>query len=803
MKSILTIRGNLVLINIVVIGLILWLAISFLHVAITQRNDAVRMQRNINTERTIFQTNKILAQERDLFFDYLQSSGSPNAEQVKQLESASLESDVMLSKMIAQITQQTVKDTVFKHMPTTRSVLREQLDELQRNTAKLTASRKQSLAQSSLPVNVRDNSVKSELFENQTDIIESVVSLAKSLKYLPNTDSAAIAHYNELINEVLVLNVDLARMSTALNQGVMTDTSATADKHLQIAVLNQQIERQLDRLLLTVQATDNSSQLALIGIEARRVYQENYLRIYEGFHVDAASQIRDEISYSDLRMILAHVSTVTTQLADATHSSIEGLVEEYASRAYRNLVIDIFLVVLCFAISVASVALNRRIKRYAFHDTLTQLHNRLSFESALKDFSMSGSCMQAVIFIDLDRFKSINDNYGHAVGDLLLLEVASRLEEACGSKYVLARLGGDEFAVFVDDVPSAVHIEKMASDMVNAIKDNYDIRDLSLNVGASAGVSVSPLDCKCGIELLRNAEIAMYHSKATKISSVFRFNQTMADSYRERLHLEADLRKGVRNNEFQLVYQPKVCTDSGHIKGVEALLRWSHPERGFVSPAQFIPVAEDNGLMGAIGHWVLNEACREIALLRSTTHQRLQVAINISAQQFGDNEFVDSVFGALDKYGLDPECLELEVTESIVMTDVERVIAMLKLLKESGISIAIDDFGTGYSSLQYLQKLPLNTLKIDRAFITELDNHDPDSSVANSIVQLAKLFNLETVAEGVETVDQDEKIRSLGVHHIQGYFYSRPVSAKELPAVIDHLREQEEQRRTFHPNRAA
>ena len=552
MKSILTIRGNLVLINIVVIGLILWLAISFLHVAITQRNDAVRMQRNINTERTIFQTNKILAQERDLFFDYLQSSGSPNAEQVKQLESASLESDVMLSKMIAQITQQTVKDTVFKHMPTTRSVLREQLDELQRNTAKLTAYRKQSLAQSSLPVDVRDNSVKSELFENQTDTIESVVSLAKSLKYLPNTDSAAIAHYNELINEVLVFNVDLARMSTALNQGVMTDTSATADKHLQIAVLNQQIERQLDRLLLTVQATDNSSQLALIGIEARRVYQENYLRIYEGFHVDAASQIRDEISYSDLRMILAHVSTVTTQLADATHSSIEGLVEEYASRAYRNLVIDIFLVVLCFAISVASVALNRRIKRYAFHDTLTQLHNRLSFESALKDFSMSGSCMQAVIFIDLDRFKSINDNYGHAVGDLLLLEVASRLEEACGSKYVLARLGGDEFAVFVDDVPSAVHIEKMASDMVNAIKDNYDIRDLSLNVGASAGVSVSPLDCKCGIELLRNAEIAMYHSKATKISGVFRFNQAMADSYRERLHLEADLRKGVKKMNFSL-----------------------------------------------------------------------------------------------------------------------------------------------------------------------------------------------------------------------------------------------------------
>ena len=803
MKSLLTIRGNLVLINVVVIGLILWLAVSFLHVAITQRNDAVRMQRNIDTERTIFQTSKILAHERDLYSNYLHSNGSPTRQEVEQLKSASLDSDVMLSKMRAQIIQQTVKDTVFEHMPTTRSVLREQLDELQRNTAKLNDYRNQSLAQSDLPANLRDNSVNSALFKNQTNIIASVVNLAKSLKYLPNTDSAAIAHYNELINEVLVLNVDLARMSTALNQEVITDISETSDKQLQIAVLNQQIERQLEQLFLTVQATDNSSQLALISIEAKRVYQENYLRINEGFHVDTASQKLNEMSLSDLRMVLTYVSTVTAELANATHSSIEVLVEEYASRAYRNLVIDIFLVALCFAITLASVALNRRIKRYAFYDSLTQLHNRLSFESTLEDSSISGPHMQAVIFIDLDRFKSINDNYGHAVGDELLLEVASRLKVVCGTKYMLARLGGDEFAVFADDVPSEVHIEKMASDMVDALKDNYDIKDLSLNVGASAGVSISPLDCKCGIEMLRNAEIAMYHSKATKISGVFRFNQAMADSYRERLQLEADLRKGVKNNEFQLVYQPKVCTQSGQVKSVEALLRWSHPERGFVSPAQFIPVAEDNGLMGAIGHWVLNEACREIALLKSTTHQRMQVAINISAQQFGDHDFVGSVFSALDKYALDPECLELEVTESIVMTDVERVIAMLKLLKESGISIAIDDFGTGYSSLQYLQKLPLDTLKIDRAFITELENHDPDSSVANSIVQLAKLFNLETVAEGVETVDQDLKIRSLGVHHIQGYLYSRPVLAKELPAVIDHLSEQEEQRRTFHPNRAA
>lgn len=353
------------------------------------------------------------------------------------------------------------------------------------------------------------------------------------------------------------------------------------------------------------------------------------------------------------------------------------------------------------------------------------------------------------------------------------------------------------------DVDSVEQVEALASTIVGTIKRTIVIRGLSLKVGASAGISVSPLDGECGNELLRNADIAMYYTKVNKLNSVCRFNQKMANEHQQRLQLELDLKRALENKEFTLVYQPKVCTVSGQVHSVEALLRWLHPVHGFISPAQFIPVAEDTGLMGSIGQWVLHEACREIALVQKNSLPQLKLAVNISSQQFCDDQFVELVYSALSTHGVAHECLELEVTESLIMIDIDRVISLLCILKDSGISIAIDDFGTGYSSLQYLQKLPLNTLKIDRAFITALDSCDPGNSVANSIVQLAKLFNLETVAEGVETDEQDLKIRSLGVDYIQGYYYSKPVPACGLLTTIQSIGEQLDSQNGFVQRRSA
>jgi len=343
----------------------------------------------------------------------------------------------------------------------------------------------------------------------------------------------------------------------------------------------------------------------------------------------------------------------------------------------------------------------------------------------------------------------------------------------------------------------------LAANIVASIKETIVIRGLGLKVGASAGISISPMDSVSVIELVKNADIAMYNSKANKLNSVCRFNQQMAREHQQRLELELDLKRALENDEFTVAYQPKVCTISGQVNSVEALLRWSHPERGFIPPQEFVPVAEDTGLMGIIGQWVLNEACREIVLLQRDSLPELKLAVNISAQQFCDDRFVELVHTALGKHGFKYEDLELEVTESLIMTEIDRVISLLQRLKDSGISIAIDDFGTGYSSLQYLQQLPLNTLKIDRAFIIALDSCDPNDSVANSIVQLAKLFNLETVAEGVETDEQSQKIRSLGVHYIQGYLYSKPVPASELVATVERISQQVDSQDSFEQSRAA
>ena len=620
---------------------------------------------------------------------------------------------------------------------------------------------------------------------------------------MPNYNATSIAHYHELLNELLVTNVELARKNTAMNRAIDSNRKISLEEQLQIAVLSQSVDRRLTDIVALTKASESSFQLVPIATQALHIYQTHYAWVTKITRSDTSSQYYSEKALNDWRLRMTNLSGLTTELADATHESIEVLVDEYGVRANRNLVIDIILVFICFAITFVSVAINRRVKQYAFHDSLTKLPNRRHFESTLKNISESDSQMQAVIFVDLDRFKAINDNYGHTIGDELLMEVASRLLATCKPAHLLARMGGDEFAVFIDDMDSEDAVEAMAHRMVTAVESDIVIRDLILNVGASAGVCISPVDCMGGIELLKNSDIAMYHSKTTRLNSVFRFTKEMAADYHQRLQLETDLRKAVDNNDLQLVYQPKVCTTTGQVTCVEALLRWPHAERGFVSPSQFIPVAEEIGLMSTIGLWALNEACREVSLLQKSSLPQLQVAVNISAQQFSDTKFVDSVYNALDKHGLDHQSLELEVTESLVMNDVKRVISMLNTLRNSGISIAIDDFGTGYSSLQYLQELPLDTLKIDRAFILALDDSDPDSSVANSIVQLAKLFNLETVAEGIETDDQELKIRSLGVHYIQGYLYSKPVSASELPTAIRDISEKVDRQKCLTQQRAA
>ena len=808
MKSFLSIRGNLLLINMVVICLILWLTISFLVIAVSERREAILLKEGMAIDKLIVDTSDALSNERQLYRSHLSIDNASTEPSLSQLTEAALNTDLKIDLMVKQVNELLLKKGFLEKIPASKKSLQEQLQALGQGQIYLSALRKLVFGSSSPLSAISRTSVQSELInllDSPAGIQNILEILARSLKYQPDFHASSVEIYHSLLNEVLIVNAELRRSHIKLSLIIDNDLDTLPEWEIQTVALARNIEQRLATISRLAQASNDAEHLYPFALKVQEFHKLEYQSIISDL-VAAISVTRREAgsaSTDEFDVINAQLNQLIKQLKDETNLSLEMLATRFANRANRNLIIDIALVILSLLITVVSIVLNHRLKRYAYQDALTKLGNRLSFETTLNQIATSPDETHAVIFIDLDRFKSINDNYGHAFGDDLLKEVAARLDRICGPNDRLARLGGDEFAVLLMDIDSEATAEAMALKMIEEIEQSIAFGDLNLKVGASAGLSIAPTDCAVGVELLRNADIAMYNTKNDHQNRVSRFSREMAGTRQQRVMLELDLKKAFEKQQFNVVYQPKVCTRSGQVKSVEALLRWQHPERGYVSPAQFIPIAENIGLMGDIGYWVLNEACREIAQVRKLHFSGLQVAVNISAQQFGDEQFVERVSDALATHKLNPSSLSLEVTESIVMSDIKRVIRTLETLQASGIDIAVDDFGTGYSSLQYLQELPLNTLKIDRAFIVALDDTDPHSSVANSIIQLASLFNLETVAEGVETDEQDNKIRSLGVDHIQGYRYSKPVAASDLPEAVHSIARQHAQNEDGSRNHAA
>jgi len=355
---------------------------------------------------------------------------------------------------------------------------------------------------------------------------------------------------------------------------------------------------------------------------------------------------------------------------------------------------------------------------------------------------------------------------------------------------MVARLGTSEFAVYKNRFNHDFDPQRYCEDLLNQVNEEFSINNSTIRPETRAGYAVAPDDSAAGTQLLNNADIAKYRSTNLEGSrTAFRFNSTMGESHHNRRRIENGLHEALDKEQFQIHYQPKVDTKTGTVRGVEALLRWQHPKLGGVSPAVFIPVAEDLGLLGSIGGWVVKQACLDIAALYKQGLPGLGLAVNISAQQFTDDSFCDKILDVLHTTGFDPRFLELEVTESIVMHDISRVTEILNQLRGRGISIAIDDFGTGYSCLAHLADLPLDTLKIDRAFVQTLGEslEDSEQSLVNSIIQLGALFQLKTVAEGIETDQQLECMSQLGVDQIQGFYYSRPVPLGELPNVVTDI----------------
>lgn len=435
----------------------------------------------------------------------------------------------------------------------------------------------------------------------------------------------------------------------------------------------------------------------------------------------------------------------------------------------------------------------KRLRYIAYHDSLTGLPNRESFNEHLTSFlslAKRNKTSLAVMLIDLDRFKRINDTLGHEYGDKLLKLVAQKLQQCVRQSDIparldslivedgnLARFGGDEFTILLNQLTNLNDAAVVAKRIIDELSKPLMLDDFEVVVTPSIGISVYPDDGDSPVDLLKFADIAMYKAKDNGRHTFNFYSDTFDMSSMARLNLEEDMRQALKQDEFELYFQPKIDINKQCIKGLEALIRWHHPKRGMVSPAEFIPLAEESGLIVKIGEWVLESACQHLQKWQNAGFEMVPLSVNVSGIQFKRTALPEFIAELLEKYQISPDLLEIEITESAIMTDVEDSITRLSEIKAQGISIAIDDFGTGYSSLSYLKKFPIDVLKIDRSFIIDVATNQEDAGIVNAILGLSESLGLKVVAEGVEDKQQLSTLKLMGCAIIQGFLFSKPMSS--------------------------
>lgn len=429
----------------------------------------------------------------------------------------------------------------------------------------------------------------------------------------------------------------------------------------------------------------------------------------------------------------------------------------------------------------------KKIYQLAYYDSLTGLPNRAIFEEhlsrALKEANGAGE-MAALIYLDLDNFKTVNDTLGHAFGDLLLKNVGNSLERRLGEQGIVTRLGGDEFAILLSRVLNRGEVVSVVENILNSFQNPWIVDDREFYITTSIGITIYPEDGQDSHALFKNADTAMYSAKECGKNNYRFYTADMNQRIVEKLEMSNSLRRALERNEFSIYYQPQIDLQSGKIVGLEALVRWTHPTMGAVPPGKFIPIAEETGLIMSIGEWVLRTACSQNKKWQDAGYPLLCVAVNLSARQFQQQDLVEMIQGIMQEYHLEPQWLELEITESLAMKDLEHTIKILHKLRDLGIKIALDDFGTGYSSLNYLKQLPIHTLKIDKSFVNDITEGSNEKAIAKSLIALAHSMNLIVTAEGIETNEQRIFLQNQSCDKAQGYLFSRPLPADEIEKLL-------------------
>lgn len=642
-----------------------------------------------------------------------------------------------------------------------------------------------------LPRNQRDPGLGMSAFHVYSSAIDAVNDLRRVLYAEIGSGKQEFFVHSKLTDTIWNLRESVKQIASLIEAITeMTDTSAAMAQTRHHADMLMELNIRVDLAwteLLKISTVAGARALETLSASSTAWYSEQFKSLSFGL---AASSRFNEVSLAELRQWLVvsdQMRTLVNQIQEDSNAHSLGSFKKVENSASINLALVSVMVAATLAMAIASVRYFRRVQKQANIDDLTGLDNRRMFYTNLKAQLTARSSTDSALWllmIDLDRFKYVNDTMGHAAGDNLLQEIALRIGQVNQGCRSFARLGGDEFAILFADC-SSDHVHAVAESIRDKLKSPFSIGGAVVTIGSSIGIAHYPEDGDTPDALIKAADLAMYCAKRSGTNVILEYNKELDQSMLHTATLLNELQLAVQEDQFLLHYQPQFNLGLSKVVSVEALIRWNHPVRGLVPPNDFIPVAEQNGLLPIIGDWVLNEACRQAAYWLHNKNLRLRIAVNISSDHFFQADFVQKTLDTLEKHNLPPQLLELEVTEGVAVNDISQVVESLARLRESSIHVALDDFGTGYSSLSYLQELPLDTLKIDKSFIQKMcmgnEQHD---SITEAIVAMGQSLNLETVAEGVETENQLSVVSDLRISIVQGYYYSKPVCAEELEDVI-------------------
>ena len=784
------VNKNLIAISIVSTLLILWLATTFWFNAYSQRNDAAWLRSSITPETQLSELADSLDAERSMLHRLYEHS---------QLDEAALASYRRQGAASGQFLHTVVQNEILLQSDSADQHIRRLTDSYEA----LAGYRSALKLQAGEDLTALNDAGRMQFFEVYTDLIKQVSDLRSSALELSGNNHYNAAGGKTLMNVLWSLRESVMQINAILTAAVdryPVYSQADIDRNGLVLRLQQQQLHALHAVRDLNQLFTGSPGFAP-PTNLNDAYHQFFDIVWPAYQSTQAQLIERLALTGDYADLKSSWEGARNDLRQSIQALIEGAgthtletAQTFERNTNRRLIADTALVLLCIGMAVLSSGIARKVQHQANHDDLTQLPNRRFFNEqadvAIENAAACGSQL-ALLTIDLNRFKSINDSLGHAIGDALLIKVAERLRGCVDNRMCLARLGGDEFSILFEPGNDFEPL-RLASRIVNALDADFLIGDGSVHIGTSIGISLYPRDADTAARLKVNADYAMFFAKRegqnNRKSCVESFKPEMAEEFENRLRIERDLAVALEGQQLELYYQPQFNLLKNRVDAVEALVRWNHPQRGLIPPSEFITIAEECGLMPALGRWVLNEACRQAACWLKETSFGLRVAINVSVHQIMQPDFVEQVIATLERHELDANAIEIELTESVFMSDSDWVIQSLVKLREAGIKIALDDFGTGYSSLSQLQNLPVSSLKIDRSFISRLNTQPSVShSVTATIASIADVLGLETVAEGVESDLQHDQVADLGINVVQGFFYSRPMASGKVPQAIVEL----------------